>query len=165
MPYCQHCGAKLEDGQTCTCEMAQAASQQPHQPEQPQQITPPTALPAESPVSIVFKKFKRYIASYVSNPEQAVRSVMAEEYDFTLPIVLTVIRLLAMGLAIYGLLSKICKIVFTFMTTSILRYSSSADILTASPTKVCRQSRALLSGRGRSTKRPRHSLLSTRLNI
>lgn len=135
MPYCQHCGAKLEDGQTCTCEMAQAAAnQQPPQPEQPQQTAPQATPPAESPVSIVFKKFKRYIASYISNPEQAVRSVMAEEYDFTLPIVLTVIRLLAMGLAIYGFLSKICKIVFTFMTTSILRYSSSADILTASLT-------------------------------
>lgn len=135
MPYCQHCGAKLEDGQTCTCEMAQAAaSKQLHQPEQPQQITSPTAPPAENPASIVFKKFKRYMGSYVSNPEQAVRSVMAEEYDFTLPIVLTAIRLLAMGLAIYGLLSKICKVMFTFMTTSILRYSSSADILTASLT-------------------------------
>lgn len=135
MPYCQHCGAKLEDGQTCTCEMAQtAANQQPHQPEQPQQIAPPTAPPAESPVSVVFKKFKWYIASYVANPEQAVRSVVAEEYDFTLPIVLSVVRLLAMGLAIYGLLSKICKVVFTFMTTSILRYSSSAEILTASLT-------------------------------
>lgn len=135
MPYCQHCGAKLEDGQTCTCEMSQtAANQQPHQPEQPQQIAPPTAPPAESPVSVVFKKFKWYIASYVANPEQTVRSVVAEEYDFTLPIVLSVVRLLAMGLAIYGLLSKICKVVFTFMTTSILRYSSSAEILTASLT-------------------------------
>lgn len=132
MPYCQHCGAKLEDGQTCTCEMAQtAANQQPPQPEQPQQTAPPAAPPAESPVSIVFKKFKRYIASYVSNPEQAVRSVMAEEYDFTLPIILTVIRLLAMGLAIYGLLNKVCKVVFSLMTTSILRYGSSANILTA----------------------------------
>ncbi len=135
MPYCQHCGAKLEDGQTCTCEMAQAAaSQQSPQPEQPQQIGPPTAPSVESPVSVVFKKFKQYIVSYVANPGQAVRSVMDEEYDFTLPIVLSVVRLLAMGLAIYGLLNKICKVVFTFMTTSILRYSNSAEVLTASLT-------------------------------
>ena len=133
MPYCQHCGTKLEDGQTCTCEMAQAAiGQQPQS--QPQQTTAPAAPSVESPMSIVFKKFKQYIASYISNPEQAVRSVMAEEYDFTLPIVLTTIRLLAMGLAIYSLLSKTCKVVFAFITTSILRYSSSAEILTANLT-------------------------------
>lgn len=59
---------------------------------------------------------------------------MAEKHNYTLPIVLTVIRLLAMGLVIYGLLNKICNIVLTFMTTSILRYSSSADILMASLT-------------------------------
>lgn len=128
MPYCQHCGAKLEDGQTCTCEMAQAAAnQQPPQPE----TAAPIAPPAESPVSVIFKKLKRYIISYAANPEQAVRSVLAEEYDFKLPIVLTVIRLLAMGLAIYGFLNKLCKIALTFITTSILRYGSSADILTA----------------------------------
>ena len=94
MPYCPHCGTKLEDGQTCTCELAQAAAKQPPQAEQapPQQATASTAPAAENPVSIVFKKFKRYITSYISNPTQAVRSVMAEEYDFTLPIVLFVVR-------------------------------------------------------------------------
>lgn len=136
MPYCQHCGKKLEEGQTCTCELAQAAAEQPPQVEQapPQQATASTAPAAENPVSIVLKKFKRYIASYISNPTQAVRSVMAEEYDFTLPIVLSVVRLLVMGLAIYGLLNKICKVMFSYITTSFLRYGNSTALLTASLT-------------------------------
>lgn len=133
MPYCQHCGTKLEDGQICTCEMAQsAASQQPQPAQAPlQQPAAPATPPAESQVSIIFRKFKLYLSSYISNPTQAVRSVMAEEYDFTIPIVLTVIRLLAMGLAIYGYLNKVCKEILTLITTTILRYGSTADILTA----------------------------------
>lgn len=133
MPYCQYCGTKLEDGQSCTCEMSKAAANQPPQPAQapPQQPAAPAAPPAESAVSVAFRKLKLYLSSYIANPTQAVRSAMAVEYDPTIPVTLTVIRLLAMGLAIYGLLNKICKVVFTFITTSILRYGSSADILTA----------------------------------
>lgn len=133
MPYCQHCGTKLEDGQICTCEMAQAAASQQSQPTQAplQQPTAPATPPAEGQVSIIFRKFKLYLSSYTSNPTQAVRSVMAEEYDFTIPIVLTVIRLLAMGLAIYGYLNKVCKEILTLITTTIFRYGSTADILTA----------------------------------
>lgn len=137
MPYCQYCGTKLEDGQFCTCEMSKAAANQPPQPQQPpvqQSAAQHAAPPAESQVSVIYKKFKQYLSAYISNPEQAIRSVMAAEHEMTVPVVLTVIRLLAMGLAIYGLLSKICNVVFTFMTTSILRYSSTADILTASLT-------------------------------
>lgn len=137
MPYCQYCGTKLEDGQTCTCEMARtAANQQPYQPAQtpPQQEASQAAPSVKSRVAIGFEKFETYIASYISNPTQAVTSVLAEKSDFTLPIILTVIRMLAMGLAIYGLLSKLCKIMFTAITTSILRYGDSTSILTASLT-------------------------------
>lgn len=131
MPYCQHCGTKLEDGQICTCEMAQAAAKQPFQSEQPQpqQTATPTSPSAENPVSLVFKKLNLYIASYISNPEQAVRTVMTD--DFTLPIVLTVIRLLAMGFVIYGLLNKACQDALALITTTILHYDNSAAILTA----------------------------------
>lgn len=134
MPYCQYCGTKLEDGQICTCEMAKAAAVS--QPEQaPAPAAPASAAPpAESRVSIVFKKLKKYIASYFSNPTQAVSSVLTEEHDFSLPIVLTVIRLLAFGLAIYGLLNKLCKIMFDFVTTAILRYGNASNALAASLT-------------------------------
>lgn len=133
MPYCQHCGTKLEDGQICTCEMAQsAASQQPQPAQAPlQQPAAPATPPAESQVSIIFRKLKLYLSSYISNPTQAVRSAMAVEYDPTIPVALTVIRLLAMGLAIYGYLSKVCEDALALITATVFRYSSSADILTA----------------------------------
>ena len=33
MAFCKYCGATLEEGQTCTCEKAQAAAQQATQTE------------------------------------------------------------------------------------------------------------------------------------
>lgn len=136
MPYCPHCGTKLEDGQTCTCEMAQAAANQPPKPDQPPiQQTSTQAVPrAESLMSVIFKRFKLYLSSYISNPVQAVRTAMEDEYDFTLPIVMTVIRLLAMGLALYGFLHKICDSAFTAITTAAVRYGNASNLLSANLT-------------------------------
>lgn len=141
MPYCQHCGKKLEDGEICTCETAQAAANQAPQPEQPpiqqdqaQQTEAQAAPRTESQVSVIFKKLKLYLSSYISNPAQAIRSAMEDKNDFTLPVVLTAIRLLAMGLALYGLLRKICDNAFTAITTAAVRYGSASNLLTASLT-------------------------------
>lgn len=147
MPYCQHCGTKLEDGQTCTCEMAQAVASQQPQPAQasPQQTIAQAVSPAKSTVPHIFKNLKLYLSSYISNPTQAVRSVMAEkEYGSTLFIILTAIRLLAVGLAIYGFLNKVCRDALALITTTILRYGSSADISTVKLTTPLPMS--LLSG-------------------
>ena len=160
MHYCQFCGTKLEDGQSCTCEMSKAAGQppqpgpfQPQQPTaptappiagqppqpgsfqpgpfQPQQPAAPAAPPAESQASILLKKFKGHLSAYFSNPAQATLAVMGAEYEIALPIILTVIRLLAMGLALYGLLRKLCEDALTLITTELFRYTNMADVLTA----------------------------------
>lgn len=153
--YCQFCGTKLEDGQACTCEMSKAAAGQPPQPGpyppqagpyppqpgpyQPQpgpyqpQAGPyqpqPSAPRPESKVSILFKNFTGYLSSYFSNPAQATRSVM-EDYEVALPVILTVIRVLAMGLAIHGLLSRACKDAYNLITSSLYRYTNPADVMT-----------------------------------
>lgn len=135
MPYCQYCGTKLEDGQACTCEMSQAAASQEPQPQPQQPAAQAAPAPrAESQASILFKKVKRHLSDYFSDPAQATRSVMEEEYSVALPVALGVIRLLVMGLAIYGLLRKICQDALSIITMSVLRYSSTAGILTASLT-------------------------------
>lgn len=133
MPYCQHCGAKLEDGQTCTCEMAQAAVNQPSQSENPQvhQAVSQSAPQAENQVSTLFKKIKQYLSAYFANPAQATHSVMEAEYEPAVPIILAVIRLLSLGLALYGFLNKACKDALDLITKTLFRYSSSAEILTA----------------------------------
>ncbi len=166
MPYCQFCGSKLEDGQTCTCELAQAdasssaqepqveqpatAQQQPTAAQQPQAEQPAAAQqpPTQSPAAAqqppvrspsaaknqaatILKRLHEYLGTYISYPEQAVRSVLDTD-DLVLPIVLSVVRLLAMGLAIYGLLRKACENVLSTITTTLLSYDNTSNILTAS---------------------------------
>lgn len=132
MPYCQHCGAKLEDGQTCTCEMAQATVNQPSQSEKPE-VQQPVSQPApqtENQASTLFKKIKQYLSAYFANPAQATHSVMEAEYEPAVPIILAVIRLLSLGLALYGFLNKACKDALDLITKTLFRYySSSAEIL------------------------------------
>lgn len=129
MPYCQFCGTKLEEGQTCTCQMAQNAAQQP--PSQQASLPADQATAASSSqVSIMLKNLKSYLTTYFANPAQAVRFAV-ESNNMSLPIILSVIRLLVMGLAIYGLLRKVCATALTTLTTTLLRYKNAADILTA----------------------------------
>lgn len=49
----------------------------------------------------------------------------------TLPITLAVIRMLAMGLAIYGLLRKTCSTAFSLISGSVLRYENAVDAASA----------------------------------
>lgn len=134
MPYCQFCGTKLEEGQVCSCELAQQAAANPSPAQQPEQQPIPAATPPvnakKNHASPIIKELKAYLSAYIANPTQAVCSVM-EAKTLTLPIVLFVARLLLMGLAIYGLLRKICSEALSFITSSVLRYGNTSDILTA----------------------------------
>lgn len=143
MPYCQFCGTKLEEGQTCTCEMAKAAGagsagqQIPYEQALPQSQTGPAAPQAAPIPSVpklqapaVLKNLQSYLAMYIANPAQAVRSVMETE-SLAFPVVLSVIRLLAVGLAIYGLLRKVCANALSLVKTSLMGYGSASEILTA----------------------------------
>lgn len=107
MPYCQYCGTKLDDGQTCTCEMSQgvattpsiqsvqSASQQQSAPASPRRLT------------LILRGFKAYLAAYIKNPIQAVRSEV-ESTCMSTSVILVAVRIIAMGLVVYGLLSKPC---------------------------------------------------------
>lgn len=136
MPYCQFCGTKLEDGQVCSCELAQqaAANSSPVQqtPEEQQPI--PSAAPAATAIrnhaTPIIRDLKAYMSAYIVNPAQAVRSVM-EAKTFVLPVVLFISRMLLMGLTIYGILRKVCSEALSFITSTVLRYNNTSDILTA----------------------------------
>ena len=128
MKYCQFCGRQLEDGAQCTCDEAQAAARaagqipQPVPPQAPQQFSqqapqqaPPQASqqPPRQP-SEMQQKAKAaasglwsYLKSYCTSPAQAVQNSLAQQ-DMMVSILLTVIRVLALGLAIFGLLNRVC---------------------------------------------------------
>ena len=134
MAFCKYCGATLEEGQTCTCEKAQAAAQQAtqtepaaaaQQPQAEQAATSQTAQQAQQAASAAAgtavaaaKSIIPYAKEYFVNPGKAVRQVV-EQDNMTLAIVLTVVRVLAMGLAVYGLLRKICSAVMDTMLSAM----------------------------------------------
>ena len=156
MKYCQFCGKQLEDGAQCTCEEAQAAAraagqipqpvppqppQQPQQgpPQQPPQYSqqvPPQQVPPQAPrqPSEMQQKAKAaasglwsYLKSYFASPAQAVQDSLARQ-DMMVSTLLTVIRVLALGLAIFGVLHKICSTV----VSAINEYSYSRDAVKVS---------------------------------
>lgn len=119
----------LEDGAQCTCEEAQAAAKQ--EQEQNAAAQAPQQIPQQAPqqpiisqqqkeaaqqkASEMQKKAKdaasglwSYLKSYFASPAKAVQSHMAQE-GMTVSILLTVIRVLALGLAIFGILHRICS--------------------------------------------------------
>lgn len=172
MPYCQFCGKKLEDGETCTCEMQQpvgvpptpqmntkqaapqqaapqhrqfyggfSSAQQASQQAAPQQAAPQhrqfyggfspaqqapqQAAPQQQPMQASpLKKIAplneliTYLKAYFADPAQAVRSVM-DKNDWTLTITLSVIRMLAVGLAVYGFLNKSCGSITQIITSGV----------------------------------------------
>lgn len=117
MAFCRYCGASLAEGQTCTCPQSQAGQQstpvqqpvyqQPvyQQPSATQQQAAATAQAAQEAA----KNIGSYLKDYFADANQAVRTVV-EQDNLTFAIILTVIRALAMGLAVYGLLRKACAI-------------------------------------------------------
>ena len=109
MAFCKYCGASIPDGQTCTCAQAQAAAQQAAaQQSAAQQPAAQAAAAAQSTVVEAAKSVKPYLTEYFVNPANAVRRVV-EQDNMTMAIALTVIRFLALGLAVFGLLRNICS--------------------------------------------------------
>jgi hypothetical protein len=123
MAFCRYCGASLAEGQTCTCPQSQAGQQstpvqqpvyqqpvyqQPAQPQQPSAAQQQAAATAQAAQEAA-KNIGSYLKDYFTNADQAVRTVV-EQDNLTFAIILTVIRALAMGLAVYGLLRKACAI-------------------------------------------------------
>ena len=123
MAFCRYCGASLAEGQTCTCPQSQAGQQstpvqqpvyqqpvyqQPAQPQQPSAAQQQAAATAQAAQEAA-KNIGSYLKDYFADANQAVRTVV-EQDNLTFAIILTVIRALAMGLAVYGLLRKACAI-------------------------------------------------------
>lgn len=156
MSYCQYCGTKLEDGQTCTCEATKGATNpQPalsHQNTQAEQQSSPVQTTTATPnrASVFLKNVKAYLRAYIANPFEAVRTE-TDKNSMSVPIILTVVRLLAMGLAIYGLLSKICEKILTAFNTVARRsmWIEPFDAVSVSiPLEECLLSGALMAAVG-----------------
>lgn len=104
MPYCIHCGAKLEDGQQCDCPGAQAARQSESQPAPaPQQFQQPAA---PSPVASAFQNLLPFLKSYWQNPAQATAAAVAQD-DLITPGIFSAVQVLAAILAGVALIHQI----------------------------------------------------------
>jgi len=112
MAFCKYCGAALEEGQVCQCPQAQAARQQEAQPN------------VQAAAADTAKNLGSYLSNYFTDAGQAVRQVV-EQDNITFAVILAVIRALAMGLAVYGLLRKSCSIAYqtALMTMGGFGYS------------------------------------------
>lgn len=141
MVFCRYCGRQLEDGELCTCKRAQqdvaetakavekadavetddaskavavteveeAAEASPSQQGVGNTMSPAVA---QSAIIIAIKKIVPYLKQFFSDPGKAIRDVIQSE-DTMLAITMTLIRALSMGLAIFGLLRSICKVIGT----------------------------------------------------
>ena len=153
MAFCKYCGAQLEEGQSCVCPQAQAARQaqenpqpQPNPDPQPQeaaqgqsaqasqaaQAAQAAAAAGAAQAAAAARSVKPYLTEYLASPAQAVRKVM-EQNNMTMAITLTVIRALAVGLAIYGFLSKICASATKLVTGMMGYFDSSAGAAVKAP--------------------------------
>lgn len=131
MKYCRFCGTALQDGDICTCAPAQAAARQewmaaqqrrqqqqpPVNPQQQQPLTPQQApvysrqrtgtqtgaAQAQQKARAAARGLVGYLKAYFASPAAAVR-----QGDRLVGILLTVIRVLSVGLVIFGVLNKIC---------------------------------------------------------
>ena len=137
MPYCQFCGTKLEEGQKCTCELAQASVYLPSAQHTPveqdiknQKVPEIAPSSAKIQVSSILRDIKSYLGMYINNPAQAVHDITESE-SLLVPVTMSVIRLLAVGLAIYGVLHNVCGTAFDFIQSSLLRDGETANFLTA----------------------------------
>lgn len=108
MAFCKYCGSPLEEGQVCTCPQAQQAAQQPQQPQAPvppqqsQQPIQPQQPRQPGLFGTSMKKLGPTLAQYFKDPGQAARAAVADD-NWILALFFTVVRVLAMGLACFGL--------------------------------------------------------------
>ena len=107
MAFCKYCGNSVEDGQVCTCAQAQAAAQ----------AAPAAQASAQTAVVDAAKSVKPYLTDYFVNPAKAIRNIVESDNN-SMAIVLTVIRALALGLAVFGLLRKLCATIMGGITAA-----------------------------------------------
>lgn len=123
MKYCRFCGKALQDEDVCDCAPSQAAARQEWMAAQQrgQQQQPPVspqrppvynrqrtgaqfgAAEAQQKAKAAAQGLAGYLKAYFASPAAAVR-----QGDRLVSILLTVIRVLSMGLVIFGVLNKIC---------------------------------------------------------
>ena len=123
MAFCKYCGAQLEDGQECTCarsQEAKQAEQAAHQTaqtagQQTAQQAQQAASAATATAVAAAKGLKPYLTGYLKSPSQAVRTVV-QNNDMATAVALTVIRALAFGLAIWGIINKLVNTVMSTAT-------------------------------------------------
>ena len=116
MRYCQFCGTKLEDGQQCTCQEAQeAAKQEAAAQEAAGQKSQNQKDEVQQKMADAQRKAKdaavglwSYLKAYFASPAQAVQENAAQK-GITVSLLLTVIRVLSMGLAVFGVLNNLCN--------------------------------------------------------
>lgn len=141
MAFCKFCGTQLAEGQVCSCPQAQAAARaaaQPVQPGQPmntQQLTPEQqaaiqqaaaqraaaqqaaaakAAAVQNTVTAAAKGIVPYLKEYWTTPVQALQRV-AQQNNMMLAVTMTIIRALALGLLVFGLLSNVCGMAMAAM--------------------------------------------------
>lgn len=121
MRYCQFCGTKLEDGVQCTCEGAQEAARQEREAAGNRPIlTQEQKDEMQQKMADAQRKAKDaamglwgYLKAYFASPAQAVQDNARQ--GLAVSLLLTVIRVLAVGLAVFGVLRNICAYISTFL--------------------------------------------------
>ncbi len=139
MPYCEHCGAYLEEGQRCTCQASQAPASAPHpdhippQEAQPESgaggqttttqtdTTPPPphqAAPAQpSKFSAALQNVLPFLKAYWRSPAQATQSAVGQK-DWLLAALLCVAQAVAAILAFVAVFLRLNQLIaslFSFL--------------------------------------------------
>lgn len=139
MPYCEHCGAYLEEGQHCTCQASQNPASAPNPdhipPQEPQPeggsgwqttttqtgATPPPphqAGPAQpSKFSATLKNALPFLKAYWHSPAQATQSAVGQK-DWMLAALLCVVQAVAAILAfvtVFLRLNQLIASIFSFL--------------------------------------------------
>ena len=127
MPYCIHCGKRLEDGQQCDCPGAQAARQSETGPEPAPQPQRPAA---PSPAASAFQNLLPFLKSYWHSPTQATASAV-EKGDLIIPGVFSAVQVLAAILAGVVLIFKLNSSLsgFSYLFGSMFKISAGYGVL------------------------------------
>lgn len=147
--FCKYCGSPLEEGQVCTCPQSQAAAgapqQEPVQPNPGFQAGPngfqggpngfqagpnnfqggpnnfqgaPQQPKQPSAVGTAFQNIVPFFKSYLDNPVAATQAMLGQR-DMPMAIILLVIQAVVGGLALFGILSKICSTILDTMSMGV----------------------------------------------
>lgn len=125
MSFCEYCGTPLEFGESCTCPEAReaerlaldAAAQRPILTQQQKEEVQQKMVDAQRKAKDAAMGLWGYLKSYFAAPAQAVRRNARE--GLMISILLTVIRVLAAGLVVFGVLRNVCTAVTDSLSFSI----------------------------------------------